>query len=203
MYQLHEDEIDVVLARITAGVQNASLAADLLDHYCCHMEEAMGTGADFETAYRTAYQAITPGGTHEIQEELFFLLTFKKQTNMKRLIYGAGFLATFLISSGLLFRFLQWPGANVIMISGFGALIVTLIALLTSSLKHMKTYPASYNVRVFAGFIAGMLISAGSMFKGMHWPTANIQILLGMVILNVVFLPLFFYHLYQKAIAKI
>ncbi|PQJ13163.1 hypothetical protein CJD36_003320 [Flavipsychrobacter stenotrophus] len=66
----------------------------------------------------------------------------------------------------------------------------------------MKNYAADYKVRVIAGFVAGVLISSGSMFKIMYLPSANIQTMLGMVVLNFVFLPIFFYQLYKQSIAK-
>jgi len=203
MQQLSDEQVTFLANAISqGGVSNPGLQQGLLDHYCCHIEETMDAqGLDFETAYRLAFTAITPDGMQDIQEELFFLLTIKKQTNMKRIIYGAGFLATFLISSGFLFKNLHWPGASVILFTGFFALIVTLVTLLIHSMKFMKNYPPGYNLRMFSGFAAGTLISVGSMFKILHYPTANIQTVLGMAILNLVFLPLFFLHLYRKSIA--
>lgn len=204
MQQLTDEQVDIVLARINQdGVIDPGLQQGLLDHYCCFIEEAMNTReTGFEAAYQQAFMAITPNGSHEIQEELFFLLTFKKQTNMKRVIYGTGFVAAFLISMGFMFRNFHWPWANIMLFSGFGALIITLTALLANSAKYMKNYDAGYKIRIIAGFVAGVLISTGSMFKIQHYPTANIQTMLGMVVLNFVFLPLFFYQLYKQSIAK-
>lgn len=204
MQQLTDEQVDIILERINLdGNIDPGLQQGLLDHYCCFIEEAMDARRiDFEAAYQQAFMAITPNGSHEIQEELFFLLTFKKQTNMKRVIYGTGFLAAFLISMGLMFKIFHWPGASGMLFSGFGALIITLTAILANSVRYMKNYAADYKVRVIAGFVAGVLISSGSMFKIMYLPSANIQTMLGMVVLNFVFLPLFFYQLYKQSIAK-
>lgn len=204
MVQLKDLQVDIIAQRISQDhAINPNLKNGLLDHYCCFIEEEMDNGNDFEMAYQHAFKAITPNGAYEIQEELFFLLTFKKQINMKRIIYGAGFFAAFLISVGLMFKTMHWPGASALMFSGFAALIVTLTSLLYSSLKNMRNYSTDYNVRIIAGFIAGVLISTGSMFKTLNYPTANKQLLVGMVVLNLVFLPLFFYQLYKQSIAKI
>ena len=204
MQLLTDEQVDIILERINQDSNiDPGLQQGLLDHYCCFIEEAMDAQSiDFEAAYQQAFMAITPNGSHEIQEELFFLLTFKKQTNMKRIIYGTGFAAAFLISMGLMFKIFHWPGASVTLFSGFGALIITLTAILVNSIKYMKNYEAGYKVRVFAGFFAGVLISSGSMFKIMSFPSANIQTMLGMIVLNFVFLPLFFYQLYKQSIAK-
>lgn len=204
MLQLSDEQVDIVCQRIADdGVTTAVLQTGLLDHYCCFIEEKMNGGSDFETAYGKAFAAITPNGMHEIEEELFFLMTFKKQINMKRIIYGTGFISAFLISMGIMFKYLHWPGASVMLFSGFSALIVTVSALLIHSMAYMKKYNTGYKVRIIAGFTAAMFISVGSMFKILHYPTANMQMVLGMTILNLVFLPLFFYQLYKQAIARV
>ena len=73
MVQLNDTQVAVILDRIIAdGITNTDLQNGLLDHYCCHIEEKMSSGCDFEKAYNNAFTAITPNGMHEIQEELFF-----------------------------------------------------------------------------------------------------------------------------------
>jgi hypothetical protein len=201
MVQLSDAQVDIILNRIAAdGTMNVGLQNGLLDHYCCFIEESMNRGIDFETAYNEAFQAITPNGMYEIQEELFFLLTFKKQTNMKRITYGLGFLASFCISSGLLFKLMHWPGSTPLMLIGFAALIVTSIVLLANSMKHLKSRRTAATTRTFMGFAAAILISSGSIFKIQHFPGASIQFVLGMILLNLVFLPMLFFHLYQQAV---
>ncbi|MES2485510.1 MAG: hypothetical protein V4581_06120 [Bacteroidota bacterium] len=49
-----------------------------------------------------------------------------------------------------------------------------------------------------SGFIAAFLMSTGSIFKIMHWPGASMLLLVGFVVLNLIFLPLFFYHRYKR-----
>ena len=201
MAQLSDKQVDTILMRISQdGVTNSSLQNGLLDHYCCYVEAEMEQGKDFETAYDKAFLAITPNGMHVIQEELFFLLTFKTQTNMKRIIYGSGFLASFLISIGLLCKTLHWPHGNEVLFSGFCALIVTSIALFFNATKFMKTHSATYNIRTWVGFLSAFLISSGSIFKMLHYPGANIQILAGMLPLTFVFIPMFFYNLYKQSL---
>lgn len=202
MAQLTDEQVEVIERRIAAEVSDKDLCNGLLDHYCCFVEEQMDTGANFETAYNTAFRAITPNGMHEIQEELFFLINFKKQTNMKRVIYGLGFVAAFLISMAIMFRSMHWPGANIMAVWGFGSLLVTVFLMLVSSLKQAARQSATYNIRIFAGLLAGVLIASGNLFKLHYWPSANIQMVLGMTILNFVFLPMLFFQLYKRAISQ-
>lgn len=203
MQQLTDEQIDLIIQRIADdGITNAGLQNDLLDHYCCFIEQELNQGATFDAAYAKAFNAITPNGMHEIQEELFFLLTIKKQINMKRIIYGSGFLAAFLINIGLLFRTLHWPGASIILFVGFAALLVTILTLGGNAVRHLRKHTFSYNFRQFAGLISGFFIASGNMFKINHFPGANVQILIGMVLLSFCFMPLFFYHLYKQSLAK-
>ncbi|MCO5945964.1 hypothetical protein [Mucilaginibacter flavidus] len=198
MGQLSDYEEMIILGHIIAdGVTDKALQNDLLDHYCCFIEEILLTGADFESAYKTAFQAITPNGMHEIQEELYFILNHKQQTIMKRTIYFAGFLTVFCISTVIMFKTMHWPGASVLFLIAFLLVIATAIILFSSSIKHWKSHTAGYNVRVVTGFLAALLISVGAIFKSLHYPTAGAQIVAGVLLLNLVFLPMFFYHLYR------
>ncbi len=202
MVQLSDGQVDAILQRIIAdGVTSRDLQNGLLDHYCCFIEENINKGSTFDVAYMAAFNAITPNGIHEVQEELFFLLTFKTQTNMKRIIYGCGFAATFLISTGLMFKTVHWPFGNQLLFGGFCALIITSFALSFNSVRFLKKHSAAYNIRSGAGFISAFLVSAGSLFKMLRYPGANLQIVSGMVMLSFVFIPMLFWHMYKQAIA--
>ena len=50
-----------------------------------------------------------------------------------------------------------------------------------------------------SGFIAAFLISTGATFKMMHWPMANVLMMFGFIILNFVFMPVYFFHKYKTA----
>jgi len=201
MEQLTDSQINIILNRIIAdGVTDLLLRDDLMDHYCCFIEEKMGSGCDFETAYALAFVAITPNGMREIQEELFFLLNFKKQTNMKRIIYGSGFFAAFLISSGLLFKTVHWEYGTELLFSGFCALLITSTAFFINAIRFKKMHSSVYYLRVIAGFLSAFLTASGSLFKMLRYPGANLQIIIGMTLLNLIFIPMFFYHLYKQSL---
>jgi hypothetical protein len=204
MEQLSASQVTLIFDRIIAGgVTDPGLQNDLLDHYCCFIEEKLNAGINFELAYSIAFQTITPNGMQEIQEELYFILNFNQQTIMKRIIYFSGFLTVFCISTLIMFKTMHWPGASVLYLVTFLLVIATAIILFSNSMKHWKSHTAVYNARVVAGFIAALLISVGSIFKSLHYPTASIQITAGVLLLNLIFLPIFFYQLYQQATANI
>ncbi len=203
MYQLSEEHIDIVYERLECeGLKSKKLAQDLLDHYCCYIESRMEEGVNFEQAYRDAVSAISPNGTKEIEFELFFIIKFNKQVSMKKLIFLSGFISAFLISTGIMFKTLHWPGANVLMVTGFAAMLLTAIITTTHLIKYMRNKPGTFWLRSGAGVAALFLISAGFIFKTFHMPGANVMYTLGTVILNFIFLPMFFYHAYIQGMAK-
>jgi hypothetical protein len=198
MAPLSDAQVSLILDRIIAGgVSDTGLRNELLDHYCCFIEEKLITGIDFELAYNIAFQTISPNGMQEIQEELYFILNFNQQTIMKRFIYGFGFLAVFCLSTGTMIRSMHWTGTAYLMFPGFVFLALTTALLFSSAMQHRSSHTAGYNIRVVAGFIAMLLIAIGGMFKILQYPTANLQMLAGMMLLNFIFLPMFFYQLYR------
>jgi hypothetical protein len=50
------------------------------------------------------------------------------------------------------------------------------------------------------GFLSLFAITTGILFKGMHWPGANISLVTGVFLLNVGFLPLYFIDRYRRSI---
>jgi hypothetical protein len=204
MYPLNDEQVDLIGRRLSAGgVKTGKLHEDLLDHVCCFVESRMERDEDFDLAYREALEAIAPSGYHEIEEELFFLIHFHKQLTMKRILFFSGFATCFLITSGMLFKLLHWPGANVMMVTGFAALIFTSFVICANALKHFASQSASYKWRIMAGVLAAVMISTGTIFKIFHFPFANVLSLLGIVTLNLVFLPMFFYQLYRQALSRV
>lgn len=50
------------------------------------------------------------------------------------------------------------------------------------------------------GFLAVFAITTGMLFKIMHWPWAGIILVTGVLLLNVGFLPMYFFDRYKKAV---
>lgn len=77
---------------------------------------------------------------------------------------------------GILFKTLHWPGANIVLLSSTLLVIVTLSVLLVR-----KPGPWPLLIQRPA-MLAGALCAAlmGGLFKMMHWPGANIMLLLGL-----------------------
>lgn len=50
------------------------------------------------------------------------------------------------------------------------------------------------------GFLSVFAITTGMLFKVMHWPWSGIILVLGVFLLNVGFLPMYFFDRYKKAV---
>ncbi|GAB4334145.1 MAG: hypothetical protein OHK0038_10880 [Flammeovirgaceae bacterium] len=203
MELLNESQIEFILRKIQSeGITIASLQTDLLDHFCCMIEERVAQGVEFEKAYWEAYRTISPNGIQEIEEETFLLLTLNKQINMKKLLYAVGFISAFCLSNYVLFRHLKWEGANYFMMVGMLALLFGVIPILGYwVLKSIKLLTSLEKFRIVVGLISGIFISVGMIFKVLHYPGANLSFLIGMILLNILFLPIFFYQLYKRSLA--
>lgn len=202
MYQLSDDEVNQVSTWLhKEPLSNRMLAHELLDHICCTMEAHITQHTSLEAAYRHAFGMVCPEGARQIEEETFFLLTINKQLNMKRVLFSTGFLSTFLLSFGFLFKMLHWPGATMILTAGLASVLVTLGALILNTGFTLRSLNTPTRVRTITGLFCGLLLVTGSMFKILHYPGASVMILVGLVLLNFIFLPMFFYQLYRKSIA--
>lgn len=52
------------------------------------------------------------------------------------------------------------------------------------------------------GYLAALLGSMGLLFKVLYWPGANVMITVGILLLNLGFLPLYFIDRYKRAVSK-
>lgn len=188
----------------SSGINRQGLLHDLLDHYYCLTEHYMQQGADFEAAACMALNELAPDGLKAIETDLEFLLTFKFQLSMKRMLFLGGFLASFGQTAYVLFRTLHWPGSNLMLIMACVSLFFMVIpALLVEMKQSYANFSTQNKVRFLAGLIGITLFGLGSTFKIMHWPVANIQIMLGTVTLALIFFPLYFWQQYQKSVNQL
>jgi hypothetical protein len=153
MELLTEEHIELIAQRVAQQVSNTSLANDLVDHYCCTIEEQMANGMQ------------------EIQEELFFLLTLKKQTNMKRLVLISGLLSAIIFCMGIVFKFMHWPGASMGIV--LGAVLLSFVFLpLILLLKIREKQTVMEKLLVGFSALAGVLVCMSVIFLVQHWPGA-------------------------------
>ena len=202
MVTLNDNQVELICERIFKNpLEDTDLQDSLLDHFCCFIESKMSEGLSFEEGFRQASISIAPNGVGEIEEELFFIKHFKTNLTMKRILYFSSFLTAFTLSLYLLFKHLHWPFANMLLQAGNVALLFFVLPSLGALVYRNRTSLAfSDKVRLIIGFIAGTLISTGMIFKGLHFPGSGLMFAIGWGIFACIFLPIFFYQLYQKSV---
>jgi len=202
MVTLNENQVELICERIFKNpLQDTDLQDSLLDHFCCFVESKMSEGFSFEESIKEASVSIAPNGISEIEEELFFIIHFKTQITMKRILFFSSFLFAFSISLYFLFKALHLQYANaLLMVGNVTLLFFALPSLVALALKNKSSLEKMDKVRLTVGVLAGGLISIGMIFKVLYFPGAGITFVLGCGIFACVFLPIFFYQLYQKSI---
>ncbi len=98
------------------GVSNQSLQADLLDHFCCVVEEQMESGQSFDISFSKAVDRISPEGPEKIQKDLNYLLTIKKNIMLRKLVYMASYVSVLAVLTGLALRIPQILSADAAML---------------------------------------------------------------------------------------
>lgn len=121
---------------------------------------------------------------------------------MKTTLFISGFIAAFCILFGMTMKILQWPGADYVLVVGDLSLVLSMGTFLLKSLRQPESEGTAARLGITMGASGGMMIGAGSFFKIMYWPTANLLFLLGMILVTFVFLPIFFWKLYKRAPAE-
>lgn len=202
MAKLQHHQVNQIAASIAAQVSDVQLRAELLDHCCCAIEAYLDAGITFETAREKAIMQLHHRGFSAIEAELYFQLNQIIPLVMKKLQYFTGFLAAMLLCPGLLFRFMHWPGADILLLCGHLLLLLTMLNLLVQLVRFPKAFDSLTYYRILFGGLAGAFIAVGSTFKIFHWPSANIQFILGMGLFTLLFLPLYFWQGYRRELHR-
>jgi len=193
MYQLKDKHIDFILNDISArGVTIEDLQYNLLDHICCIIERNLEENGDFENFYKRTVQSFFKNDLKEIEEETISLIIFKNYYTMKKAMIISGTASVGLLSFGLFFKFMHWPGASIGILLG-----ITILSLIFLPLMFILKIKEKQNIKdkitIGIGAFAGILISMGILFKIMHWPYANIMMNSSIAILMLLFLPFYFF----------
>jgi len=109
---------------------------------------------------------------------------------MKKSTLIVGIVSSFLLLIGVVFKTLHWPGAGVIMTLGatFFALCYSLLLYLDKNKIADNSYQKFVNLITM---LTMLIITAGFLFKMMHWPGAGIGIYAGHALL-VIMIPILF-----------
>ncbi len=193
MYILSEQQIDYILNDIRRnGVELEDLQSNLLDHICCIIEENLEENGDFEHFYSTTVKKFYKKELREIEEETISLLTYKNYYEMKKIMMVSGIVSVSLLSIGIVLKFLHMAGASVCIVLGIGLMSLLFMPLLFL-LKIKEKNETKDKVLIGLGALSAILLSLGILFKIMFWPGANMMAMSSMLLLLIVFLPVYFF----------
>lgn len=199
------EQIDWIDEQISSSkIDNEMLRDDLLDHFCCLIEIEMNQGLGFEKAYQKAFLQTAPNGLDEIQRETIFLLNSKRIIAMKQVTYITGFLFSLAFTVGIVFKFLHFMGAGLLLFCGAVGLIFIFIPLLF--INHYKAFinqAASEKARYVIAFLSTSLFILGALLKVLHLPGAAVILAVGGLLFGFGFLPFLFFRMYKKSLDHI
>jgi len=202
MNNLTDDHIEFVSNIINGcNIESTEMKEDLIDHFCCTIEEEMKKGLSFQISYDKAYQNICPNGFDEIQRETVYLFTFKKIKAMKRLMYVSGYLTAISLTTTLFLRTAQWAFGGITLLLTVAILIFLFVPSLFINLyKRELNNSISEKLKYMFGFIGTELLIVFALFRINHWQWSTSIFLAAIVIINFAFFPFLFFKMYRKSI---
>ena len=199
MRRLTDEQIDFIVGKVNESqIESKELKEDLVDHFCCIIEDNMGHDKSFEESYNKAYESICPGGLNEIYQESIFLLSSKRIKIMKKLLYASGFIVIFILLTGIFFQVQNWWPAGLILFAAAAALIFLFLPLVFLYFyKSEYSKYLSYKMKYVFGYLGLALLLTGAVMKLFHLPGTGWTLLISLVVLNFGFLPILFYRSYK------
>ncbi|MHC1707353.1 MAG: hypothetical protein AB9842_07500 [Bacteroidales bacterium] len=201
MHYLSEDQVNLVRKEVDRqDIHFRHLAADLTDHICCEIEELICRGKMFQEALPEVLGIIGSDGLQQVQKDTLYL-TDKKYRNMKNTIKVAGVAGMALMAFGALFKIQHYPGAAVLIVLGFFLMIAVFFPISMMVLRKESSQmqrPAIY----FSALTGGIAVMMAVLLKVMHWPGANLMLIIGYGSTGLLFLPLFVSKLIRETTDK-
>lgn len=201
---LSEKDIEFVIKQINGSkIESSELREDLIDHFCCVIEEEMKKGLTFEKSYEKACQKICPGGLDEIRRETLFLLTNKKNRAMKRLLYFSGYLTTIAITTSIfviIFQSRHIPGSSIFLVASVLLLMFLFLPSLFINLyKRQLSKTFANKMMYIAGFAGLFFLLVSIIFKIQHWAYGSYPLIISIASINFALFPFLFFKMYRKA----
>jgi hypothetical protein len=197
MSKLSNQQTDFIIDKININKNlSPELKDDLIDHFCCTIENEMDKGKDFETAFQIACNRISPDGIEELGNEMMFLMNSKSKKRLSKMLRISGFSAITGIFISTFLKVLHLP------FGGLAVLITALIILflfLPSLFTHFFKNSTKKNKWMYiTGFLGIFFMLASLTCFIFHWPFSRIFLATGIVLIYITIFPLFFHKIYKK-----
>ena len=197
---LNEEHIEFISKSINkSNIKSSDMKEDLIDHFCCAVEDYMKKGLNFQDSYKKAYQDISPNGLDEIENETVYLLTFKKIKAMKKLLYVSGYISAIGVTTTLFFKLNHMPGGAIVhLITLLILVFVFLPTLFTYLYKKSISKSRNEKLKYMSGFFGIALLVTAISFKIFHWPGFLALLLISLILINFIFFPFLFFKVYKR-----
>jgi len=199
MRSVSEEEVEFILSDIEArGVVLEDLRDNLLDHMCCIIEDEMNETEDFKVFYESVLPRFFKENLSEIQVETDNLIKFKNFYSMNKIMKISGIATVFFTTVGAILKTMHLPGAGMAIVLGgftFSLIFLPLLIVLKFKDEESKVDKAVFSF----GFLIAIILSAGLIFKIMHWPFANIMMLSSTVVFTFIYVPIYFFTRVRRA----
>ncbi|WPR73593.1 hypothetical protein [Algoriphagus sp. NG3] len=202
---LEDKEIFFIKGEIEKSrISISELKDDLLDHFCCFIENELNKGSSFESAYVKALNHICPNGFDEIQKETIYLLNSKKIITMKKIMYLIGLLASISMTLGWLFKYLNWKGGGDILTYGMIFFLLLFLPMLAVNRYKMTLGKAlSEKLKIILGFSGAIVAGLGIILRTSGMQYGSLLVIIGALIIAFGFLPFLFFRMYRKSMEQI
>jgi hypothetical protein len=106
------------------------------------------------------------------------------------------------MSMGILFKFMHWPGASILILLGIITSSFIFLPLLFT-VKAKEQQSVKDKLIIGLGVISGIIMSLSVLFKIMQWPYANKLAILALLMIGLLFLPVYFFTGIRDAERKV
>lgn len=206
MSNLSEKNIEFIVNKVNEStIESSEMKDDLIDHFCCAIEEEMKKGLSFEKSYELAFHKICPDGIDEIQRETVFLLSSKKNRALKLILYLSGCLTAIAVTTSIyltISQSRQIPGSTIFLLV---SLLLLMLLFLPSILlnQYKRQVAKSFNKLMYlSGSLGLFFFMVSILFKIQHWAYGSIFLLVGILLLMFLFLPSIILIQYKRQVSK-
>jgi hypothetical protein len=179
-----------------SGIADEGLHDELFDHLCTAVEDEMKAPKGFEEALGIALERFYAGEFRHVQEEVYAIVS-PTHLNMKPITFIAGVLCALLLLFGMLFKVMHWPFTSLLIVLGGSLLVMPFLPLLLIHNLQKAEGAMVYGFH-FSGYFGLTFFALGALFKVFHWPYASALLGIGVSILLLFYLPIYFYQRYKQ-----
>jgi hypothetical protein len=200
--ELSDEQVDRVSNMLEReGLRNRITGNDLLDHLCC-MIEAQLHRTSFESALEQALLQFPAPEWQQTEDETQKVLLHQKLKVMNNTLRTAGIISASLLFFGAFFKFMHWPGANIMFLLGMVLMAAVFIPVFFT-IRYRNSNEENRNLTLsIVAATSGILFCMGMLFKFLHWPFANIILNSAIGTLLLVYLPIYMLTVYRKSLNR-